>query len=121
MAVDLDRARSYREPRRSVAWHAWPAAFAILAAAATGVWLARAQRPDLHVTATDSLQILQVLLGLLALGHVVLNAVVYFMDRGRPTAQRLAELCSIGLSLALLLLLFASPIPFGMFLPHVTP
>jgi hypothetical protein len=122
MTVDLDRARSYRqpsdEPRARVAWHAWPLALLIAVGALVGVIFARAMRPDLHVAATDRLLIAQVLVGLLALGHVVLNVVAYFLDRERPQARRLAELCSIGLTFALLLLLFASPIPFGIFLPR---
>jgi hypothetical protein len=122
MSVDLDRARSYRQPsdqvRGPVAWHAWPLAILIGIGAIIGALVARSMRPDLHVTSTDRLELVQVLIGLLALGHVVLNVVAYFLDRQRPQAKRLAELCSVGLTLALLLLLFASPIPFGMFLPR---
>jgi hypothetical protein len=119
MSVDLDRARSYRgEPTRRVAWHAWPLAIFVALGAVAGIVAARSMRPDLHVAATDRLVIGQVLLGLLALGHIVLNVAAYFMDKERMPAQRVAEVCSVGLTLALLLLLFASPIPFGMFLPR---
>jgi hypothetical protein len=115
MSIDLDCARG---PSARVAWHAWPLAILVTVGAVTGILLARSMRPDLHVAATDRLQTVQVLLGFLALGHLVLNVVAFFVDKERLPAQRLAELCSVGLTLALLLLLFASPIPFGMFLPR---